>query len=198
MNAAADAAARSPHPRRRLSLWLTVIALAAGLIGAYLMASHHLPANLGEKTTPDRLSMDGGHQRIDLIETLLAACYQGFAASDEQLAYAALAQAAVPSLAGTLYVQARRQRLLAGQGTGIALERVIVREATLIRAGSRPRLRATWTVRGVVSHFGHAHVRDNRHVALIDLAWVNGNWKIAALSAQESQQERSPLEGHAQ
>ena len=40
---------------------------------------------------------------------------------------------------------------------------------------------ATWTVTGSVGHWGHIHKRSNRYQAELDIAPVDGVWKIVGL-----------------
>ena len=51
--------------------------------------------------------------------------------------------------------------------------------------GGGVRVLADWTASGSVGHRGHVHLRENAYQALIDIAPVDGYWRINRLELLE-------------
>jgi hypothetical protein len=47
--------------------------------------------------------------------------------------------------------------------------------------------RATWNVHGSVGHWGHVHQRGNRYQAELEIAPVDGFWKLTGLEILDEQ-----------
>ena len=93
----------------------------------------------------------------------------------------------------TLYLDQRRLLELGRRGAARArVESVEVTRARGIERLNGGRLRATvdWEVGGFVVHFGHRHFRQNSYHAELELAVVQGAWKIARLKVLENQRTR--------
>jgi hypothetical protein len=68
-----------------------------------------------------------------------------------------------------------------------------VKEIELLEIASRPgeggavTATTTWNVHGSVGHWGHVHRRSNRYQAKLDIAPVDGVWKLIALEILDEQ-----------
>jgi hypothetical protein len=49
---------------------------------------------------------------------------------------------------------------------------------------------ASWTVGGTVTHFGHRHFRQSRYDAHVNLAPVDGTWKIHSINVLDIERVR--------
>ena len=72
---------------------------------------------------------------------------------------------------------------LANQGGARAKVKSIELVETSARAGAGGGFvaRATWSVHGSVGHWGHVHQRSNRYQAKLEIAPIDGVWKLTGL-----------------
>jgi hypothetical protein len=88
-----------------------------------------------------------------------------------------------------VYLQQRRALEAEERGGAQArVEAVEVLEARDISSlDSGFLVRATWTVGGMVTHFGHRHFRQNRYDANIEIVPVEGSWKLQSIDVLEQE-----------
>ena len=77
-------------------------------------------------------------------------------------------------------------------GARARVEAVEVLEVTSVTAGSDGGFdaRASWSVSGMVTHFGHRHFRQNRYEARVVVVPVDGAWKIRSVDVLDEQRVR--------
>lgn len=96
---------------------------------------------------------------------------------------------------GALDVRAELGRALAikvaGGGTARvnAIEELVVEDIAALDSRSGFRTLATWTARASAGHWGHVHLRRIRFRALMELAEIEGVWKITGMTVVEANRE---------
>ena len=63
-----------------------------------------------------------------------------------------------------------------------AIEKLVVKDIAELGEGSGFRALAGWTAKAIAGHWGHAHRRTIRFQALMELAEVDGVWKLIGLT----------------
>ena len=92
-------------------------------------------------------------------------------------------------------IETELQRALAIKvvGGGIArvnaIENLVVKDITALNDASGFRLLAEWTAKASAGHWGHAHRRTIRFRALMELAEVEGVWKLIGLTVVDAKQQ---------
>lgn len=92
-------------------------------------------------------------------------------------------------------IETELQRALAIKvvGGGIArvnaIENLVVKDITALNDASGFRLLAEWTAKASAGHWGHAHRRTIRFRALMELAEVEGVWKLTGLTVVDAKQQ---------
>ncbi len=126
----------------------------------------------------------GKQSREEVAESLLRNVYRAFDYRGESDIYDVLARSAQGDLLADLYLKIKRGLIMREQGGAVAQ----VKAVTLIKAepvaASRQigfSERVTWQVEGTVEHWGHIHTRVNEYSADLDLAPIEGAWKITAM-----------------
>jgi hypothetical protein len=102
---------------------------------------------------------------------------------DEAMIYDRLDVSVTGEALVDVYLEQRRALEMEERGGAQArVEAVEVLEATDIER-RRPGfgVRSTWTVGGMVTHFGHRHFRQNRYDARIAIVPVAGAWKVQSI-----------------
>ena len=91
-----------------------------------------------------------------------------------------------------VYLEQRRALELEERGGAQArVEAVEVLEAEDLESrDSGFAVRSTWTVGGMVTHFGHRHFRQNRYDAVIEIVPVEGAWKIQSIEVLDQERVR--------
>lgn len=115
----------------------------------------------------------------DVVPALLLAVYEAFGEADEAGAYDGLAAVASGPALEALYFE--RMGAMAGAGLSGADQTIHEMEILEIGAearGGRVGVEARWQVIGTVGHGGHEHVRGDAYAARLDLAPVDGGWRI--------------------
>jgi hypothetical protein len=120
---------------------------------------------------------------------LLHNIYRAFDFRDEERIYDTLAKSVAGDLLTQTYLEARRGLELVNQGGA----RVKVKEIELVELETEPAASggfsatATWIVAGSVGHWGHVHQRSNQYRAELDVAPVDGVWKLVGLEILEQE-----------
>jgi hypothetical protein len=124
-----------------------------------------------------------------VMSGLLHNIYRAFDFRDEERIYDTLAKSVAGDLLTQTYLEARRGLELVNQGGA----RVKVKEIELIEFETEPAASggfsatATWIVAGSVGHWGHIHQRSNQYRAALDVAPVDGVWKLVGLEILEQE-----------
>jgi hypothetical protein len=153
------------------------IALAAALlVTPFARVSIALPAGLasGVSATEARRTLAG----------VLPNVYRAFEFREENAVYDRLAVAVTGDVLGEVYLQHRSALEMEERGGARArIDAVEVVDVDSVepREGDGFRMRASWTVGGSVTHFGHRHFRQNRYRAEVGLVPLDGLWKIDSI-----------------
>ncbi|MCH8082914.1 MAG: hypothetical protein IH885_01640 [Myxococcales bacterium] len=124
-----------------------------------------------------------------VMSGLLHNIYRAFDFRDEERIYDTLAKSVAGDLLTQTYLEARRGLELVNQGGA----RVKVKEIELVELETEPAASggfsatATWIVGGSVGHWGHVHQRSNQYRAELDVAPVDGVWKLVGLEILEQE-----------
>jgi hypothetical protein len=136
-----------------------------------------------------RDAVDSDERASQVMSGLLHNIYRAFDFRDEERIYDTLARSVTGDLLTETYLEARRGLELVNQGGA----RVKVKEIDLIEFEAESAnsggfsATATWNVSGSVGHWGHVHQRRNQYRAVVDVAPVDGEWKLVALEVLEEQ-----------
>lgn len=132
-------------------------------------------------------------QTADVVEALLTNVYRSLEQTDERAVYDRLGVSVTQPMIAPIYLEQRRVLELGRRGGArVRVESVEVVEIRDLRAIDGDRLGATvvWEAGGFVVHFGHRHFRQNRYEANLELAPVDGSWKIAGLAVHDNERVR--------
>ncbi|MBW2414283.1 MAG: hypothetical protein JRG76_07215 [Deltaproteobacteria bacterium] len=125
----------------------------------------------------------------EVVGGLLHNVYRAFDFRDDERIYDVLSTSVEGDLLEQIYLETRRGLELANQGGA----RARVKEVDLVELEASPsggggfRARTVWNVGGSVGHWGHMHQRRNRYRAEIDVASVDGSWKLVGLEILEEE-----------
>lgn len=176
--------------RRRASGPAPAAALAGGLLLAALLRD---VGTLAVGAGP-AVALPGPEQAERILETLQANVYDAFGAATEDEIYDLLAVSVDAALLDEVYGQVYESLVLRDQGGAVcSIEGVDVTERAVRFPGpdeggdGRTRFLVdwTWSVRGLVSHWGHVHRRVNRYRATYTVAHDGASWKIAGVQVHE-------------
>lgn len=125
----------------------------------------------------------------EVVEGLLHNIYLAFDYRQEERIYDALDRSVTGDLLARIYLETRRGLELANQGGARAKVKRIELLETSARAGEDGAFvaRATWNVHGSVGHWGHVHQRSNGYQAELEIAPVDGVWKLTGLEILDEQ-----------
>ena len=155
---------------------------AAGLAAPFLPVSLPLPAG----AAPD------GAEASAIVEALLTNVHRAFDHHDESDVYERLAVSVTGDELTTIYLEHRRNLLLAAQGgaraRADAVEVTEVGEVSESDDGFGASV--TWQVSGFVVHFGHRHFRRNVYVADVDVVPDGDAWKLRGIEVREKKRVR--------
>jgi hypothetical protein len=168
--------------RRRAegSIAATRVVLALALaVGPFARTTMALPA--AASGTPSE------RQARRILAGLLPNIYRAMEFRDERLIYDRLAVSVTGETLTDIYLEQRRTLELEERGGAQArVETVEVLDAKEIeRRESGFSVRSTWTIGGMVTHFGHRHFRQNRYDARIAIVPVDGTWKMRSVEILE-------------
>jgi hypothetical protein len=136
-----------------------------------------------------RDTFDSEERMSEVMSGLLHNIYRAFDYRDEERIYDTLARSVTGDLLTAIYLEARSGLELASQGGA----RVKVKEIDLIEFEAKSAnsggfsATATWNVAGSVGHWGHVHQRRNQYRAELNVAPVDGEWKLVALEILEEE-----------
>ncbi|MCH7869550.1 MAG: hypothetical protein IH881_17790 [Myxococcales bacterium] len=125
----------------------------------------------------------------ELVGGLLHNVYRAFDFRDESRIYDVLARSAHGDLLEQLFLETRRGLELQSQGGARArVKRVeLIDLAVAPAAGRAFTAVVAWNVAGSVGHWGHIHERRNRYRAELDVAPVDGAWKLVRVTILEEE-----------
>ncbi|MFO1051400.1 MAG: hypothetical protein U1F36_04240 [Planctomycetota bacterium] len=140
-------------------------------------------------------------QATAIVDGLLRNLYAAFDARREEEIYDALAVSVVPELVSDLYGQIYESLILRNQSGAVCqIEKVDIESRSIDLAAAvepwdlLPAERAAgihfraewgWTVRGMVSHWGHRHTRTNRYDVKMWICLDRGSWRIGSFEVQD-------------
>jgi hypothetical protein len=166
--------------RAEASLAATRVFLALALVvGPVARTTMALPASAS--------GVPSERQARRILAGLLPNVYRAMEFRDERLIYDRLAVSVTGETLTDIYLEQRRTLELEERGGAQArVETVEILDAREIeRQEPGFRVRSTWTVGGMVTHFGHRHFRQNRYDARIAIVPVEGTWKIRSVEILE-------------
>lgn len=146
--------------------------------------------------TGEAVARLSGDAVAPVLGALLLRVYSAFGEEEEGAIYDGLATAVSGDLLPELYLQRRRAMVLAPPETAGSAEINEVRldeMDVLRREDDHVRLRATWTVTGLLGHEDHRHERVNRYTAEMTLGPVAGAWRLTAFDLDQVRREDVPL-----
>jgi hypothetical protein len=125
----------------------------------------------------------------EVVQGLLHNIYRAFDYRQEEQIYDTLDRSVTGDLLARIYLETRKGLELANQGGARAKVKSIELVETSARAGEGGGFvaRATWNVHGSVGHWGHVHQRSNRYQAELEIAPVDGSWKLTGLEILDEQ-----------
>ena len=128
-------------------------------------------------------------EAVAVLDSLLKNIYRSFDFREEQDVYDRLATSVTGNLLTDIYLQNRKSLVVTQAGGARArVAEVDIQQVKVDPLEDRPlgmRFRAKWTALGSVGHWGHIHTRENFYEADIEVAPVDGVWKITGLQLLE-------------
>ena len=171
--------------RAEASMATTRVILALALVvGPFARTTMALPASASGAPSE--------RQARRILAGVLPNIYRAMEFRDERLIYDRLAVSVTGETLTEIYLEQRRTLELEERGGAQArVETVEILDAREIeRQETGFRVRSTWTVGGMVTHFGHRHFRQNRYDARIAIVPVDGTWKIRSVEILEQDRLR--------
>jgi hypothetical protein len=172
--------------KRALSFAAARVALALALIVTpFVEVALALPARVGA------VPSDAQAKRI--LAGILPNVYRAFEFREETAVYDRLALSVTGETLADAYLEHRRALEMEERGGARArVDAVEVLEVDDVEARSEGgfEARATWSVGGTVTHFGHRHFRQNRYQAQVAVVPVDGTWKIRTIEVLEEERVR--------
>ena len=161
-----------------------VILALAFVVGPVVHTAVALPGSAG-RTPSER-------QARRILAGLLPNIYRALEFRNEATIYDRLAVSVTGEALTDVYLQQQRALQVEERGGAQArVEAVEVQEAREIESHEGGfDVRATWTVGGMVTHFGHRHFRQNRYEARIGIVAAAGTWKIQSIDVLEQERLR--------
>lgn len=168
--------------RRQWTFAAARVTLAlAFLVGPLIETAVALPWTSGRRPSE--------RQARRILAGALPNIYRALEFRDEAMIYDRLAVTVTGETLTDIYLQQRRaleaEERGGAQARVEAVEVLEARDITSLASGFN--VRATWTVGGMVTHFGHRHFRQNRYDANIAMAPVNGTWRIQTIDVLEQE-----------
>jgi hypothetical protein len=151
------------------------------LVGPLVETAVAVPGTYGRRPSE--------RQARRILSGVLPNIYRAMGMRDEAMIYDRLAVTVTGETLTDVYLQQRRALAVEERGGAQArVEAVEVLEANEIESlASGFRVRAGWTVGGMVTHFGHRHFRQNRYDANIGIVPVDGTWKLQSIQVLEQE-----------
>lgn len=188
---------------RKHATYYALIAVFFGLAGA--LACYPF-APTARPQLPTAIERPADAEAVKLFTALHRNIYRAFDYNTDTAIYDALAQSVAGPELAAVYNRVYASLILEEEGGAVGrVQAVEVREAAVVEVTEDARavyrdlaipfdedalfaVRAAWTVRGIVSHFGHTHERLNAFEATYTLAPIGGAWRI--IDTQLHRQER--------
>jgi hypothetical protein len=125
----------------------------------------------------------------EVVGGLLHNIYRAFDYRQEEQIYDTLDRSVTGDLLARIFLETQRGLELANQGGARAKVKSIELLETDARAGEGGAFvaRASWNVHGSVGHWGHVHQRSNGYQAELEIAPVDGVWKLTGLEILDEQ-----------
>ena len=122
-----------------------------------------------------------------VVSALLHNIYRAFDFRAEEDIYDVLDQSVSGDLLAEIYLETRRGLELANQGGARAKVKSVELIELDVQEGEDGGFIAssTWTVGGSVGHWGHIHERRNQYRARLEIAPVDGVWKLTNMVIEE-------------
>lgn len=172
--------------RQQRAIVLPLITMITGVFIAvisfpYAQWSVERPMALVSRLSPDE------SKRI--MRSLLKNVYRSFDFRDESDVYDKLALSVEGDLLEEIYLQNRRSFAVKKAGGAQArvdeIEIIDVEAEPLAEGSEGFGVKAKWTAQGSVGHWGHVHIRKNYYDAMVNIAIIDGHWKITRLELLE-------------
>ncbi len=150
----------------RRTRWL-LVALAAATLGSFAWAFQANPSR---------------EEAAEIVSGLLTNIYRAFDYRDENRIYDTLAASTEGAVLEQTYLETRRGLELQSQGGARAkVEAVELVDLEVTPGEDGFSAHTTWNVAGAVGHWGHVHQRRNQYEADLEIAPVDGAWKLVGL-----------------
>ncbi len=155
------------------------------LLGALVLAT----LSTGGAFALSRGAALDAERTYDIVSALLHNVYRAFDFRKEEQIYDVLARSVEGELLEQIYLETRRSLELASQGGA----RAKVKEVDLVELETQRgdagafEANAVWNVMGSIGHWGHVHQRRNRYRAKLEVAPVDGAWKLVGLEILEEE-----------
>ena len=128
-----------------------------------------------------------------IIEAVLDNVHTAYLEQEESQLTQALSMVIAEQSASEIKAELGRALAIKVAGGGIArvnaIEGLVVSDIAAIDGHSGFRSLAEWTALASAAHWGHQHVRRIRFRALMELAEVDGAWKITGITVVDTRQE---------
>jgi hypothetical protein len=132
-----------------------------------------------------RLRNIGEEQASQIMHGLLKNVYRAFDFREEDDVYTKLAISVSGDLLADVYLQSRQSMVIEQAGGARAKVKTVDVESVIVSASEKHAgafdFRSTWNAAGMVGHWGHIHMRQNRYDAIVTVKPVDGAWKIIGL-----------------
>ncbi|MBF0502710.1 MAG: SEL1-like repeat protein [Candidatus Riflebacteria bacterium] len=173
-------------------LWLS---LSTGIILSFLTAIS--PLSSIELPSPFRAPSPtvSATEAVEIFSSLHRNVYRAFDYPNESDIYDTLAASVDGKLLNWIYNEIYESLILRNEGGAVCqIQSVLIQAADLLEndvklVDAAFRIRCSWRVRGVVKHWGHVHVRDNRYEGIFSIAPRDGAWKIVDVEILDQQQD---------
>ncbi len=128
-----------------------------------------------------------------IVARLLNNVNHAFIEKEPEALRRALAVVVAEDRLGDIETELRRALAIKVVGGGIArvnaIENLVVKDITALNDASGFRSLAEWTAKASAGHWGHAHRRMIRFRALMEIAEVEGVWKLTGLTVVDAKQQ---------
>jgi len=182
-------AARSGNRPRGLVAFATLMVLLVGILGRDVGRVEMKQFWRGGIEIPDEA------EAKEIFAALHKNVYRAFDYETEDAIYDALAQSVSGGLFDEIYTDVYQSLVLQDQGGAICkIENVEMLESKMMApdpdvesGGAAFRVSCRWEVKGLVEHWGHAHRRVNRYVAVYTLRPFGDAWRIYDVEMNEQE-----------
>jgi hypothetical protein len=178
------AALRGKRPLLSFSLGRVLLALGL-LVAPWTHVALPIPSLAGSAPSSDEARW--------ILAGILPNVYRALEFRDESAAYDRLAVSVTGETLEEVYLDHRKALEMEERGGARArVEAVELLGVDEVRARDDGGFdaRASWTVGGTVTHFGHRHFRQNRYDARVAVLPVDGRWKIRSIEVLDQERVR--------